>query len=40
MEDREQKNHVIYVLISGYQSNPKETVWNSCEKFMSLVEYL
>lgn len=34
------KNHIFYVLIYIYESNPKGTVWNSFEKLMSLVKHL
>ena len=40
MENIKQKNHVIYVFICRYESNPKKSDWNSSEKLMSLVTYL
>ena len=32
-----QKDHVIFDLISTYESNPKEPVWNSSEEFMFFI---
>ena len=39
MENMQQKNIAINDLISRYESNPKETVWDNSKKFMSFVKH-